>query len=238
MATFKIHLAKVGTLTIPERDIKTNIQDWFTRVIKDNKRLRRKYTAIEVVWWKDMNKDIKVGDRDILIYLLKNRSHSIIKKKWGAQQADLAGLTYVDSRSKETISEVYCGCRSGRFIAETIFHEALHNKTGWSDEKQHKRGGLADYKTSITDPKILHMDRYLRTVPKGTRMTTKVYERLLCKKVLEERYASMKGILTKKNISDMAGALDKKRKQWAAGFTFLRNRNKKIDLSGNPLDGL
>ncbi len=238
MPLYRIHLAKVGTFTISESDIKKDLQTWFRSVIKHNPKLRRKYSGVEIVWWKDMKKDIKVGDREVLIYLVKSERKSIIKQKWGSRTSDLNGLTYTSPRGLTT-SEAYCGCRSGRFIAETIFHEALHNKTGWSDKKQHRRGGLGGSATSITKPVIKNQQKYELWVPKG-QPTEKMYNKLLCKNILIEKHKSIKGILTKRNISDMAKHLDIRRKQWADGFKFLRDRNKKIkiDLSGDPLKGL
>lgn len=233
MAVYTIHFAKIGTFTLDQSSLEAELRGWFREVIRLY-RPRGFYSSVAFNWHTG-DDEIVVSNTEIIVYMMHTKRLSLWRK-FGLESApseDLAGATLVKSRL--SCCEVYCGCRSSRSIAETVFHEALHNKTGWGNRRLHRRGGIAgEDNTSITGARVVegHEDFYNRNYG-VTQPTGATYRRLLCRGILTE--ITGPSIISRRNYRDMARYLTTRRPQWGLGL--VPTPTISID-SNDPLEGL
>ena len=233
MAVYTIHFAKVGEFELSQAGVESELQVWFEEVIRLY-RPRGVYNSVAFSWHTG-EAEIVVPDREIIVYMMYSRRRSLWRR-FGLESAppeDGAGITMVNNGL--SCCEVYCGCRSSRFISETVFHEALHNKTGWDDNRLHSRGGIAsEDSTSITGAEVADgQEDYYSSNYGRARPTGATFRRLLCRGVLTETVGP--SILTRRNYRDMATHLGDRRPQWGLGLV----PPPTISLDGDdPLEGL
>jgi len=75
----------------------------------------------------------QVTDRDLVCYLLRSPSRSIVQRRGGGGDVGAGGSTAWSTRDHAMISEVYWEAIEGdrnkaRLLANLIFHEWMHNK--------------------------------------------------------------------------------------------------------------
>lgn len=231
MAAYTIHLAKVDTVRVNQTGVERDLRAWFRRVLRAARNRRPQYDSVAFNWITDQQ-EIIVPNREILVYLLSSRRQTLLSKFGSTHQpdADHNGITVTENNL--TLSEVYCDCHSARFIAETIFHEAMHNKTGWSDRRLHRRGGIAGADTtSINGVEIAEgQEQYYRSRFGSSQPTQPELRRLMCRGKVYETHDEEVELVSNRNDGDMARYLHTRKPQWGLGLVPAQA----IDLNFDP----
>ncbi|MGI9289411.1 MAG: hypothetical protein ACR2P1_28840 [Pseudomonadales bacterium] len=219
MSAYTIHLAKAGSVRVNQTGVERDLQAWFGRVLRAARRRRPRFDSVAFNWI-DGEQEINVPDREILVYLLSSRRRTLLPRFGSTHEpdADHNGITLTENNL--TLSEVYCDCHSARFIAETIFHEAMHNKTGWSDRRLHRRGGIAGGDTtSINGVEIAEgQEQYYRSRFGSSQPTQPELRRLMCRGKVYETHDDDVELVSNRNVRDMARYLHTRRPQWGLGL--------------------
>ena len=140
MADITIYLVK-RCMLLPsiESAMREQLQAHFDAVLQRNDEWREDYTVT-----------VRIGsscptlpnERDVVVYLVQNAGASVLSQ-FGVVAHGHGGLTVMNiTPGRQTASEVYVGTSNATLLAKVAFHEALHNKTGWSNNRlHHYRGG-------------------------------------------------------------------------------------------------
>lgn len=83
---------------------------------------------------------------DLIVYLVQNTADSVFTRFGAdAHPSGHGGRTCLDIPERLRASEVYVRSEFGSLLAKVIFHEILHNKTGWSNSRLHghHHGGVS-----------------------------------------------------------------------------------------------
>lgn len=86
-----------------------------------------------------------VTDKDVAVYLVESAEHSAFARFGVAHRSGHGGLTASGIDGGKSACEVYVEQQPGTLLARLIFHEVLHNKTGWGNRQlhSHHHGGVS-----------------------------------------------------------------------------------------------
>lgn len=151
MATYEIYLIKVWDRDmghqpqIDEADVSAQVEALFNRVIQEGP--VAEYEQSHVNWQTTCT---PVQDHELVVYILQDSMDSVVAARFSNTFPDIGGTTAWGGRVVGTGSEVYInGCnRNPLTVANMVFHEAMHNKGHWSNERLHGGfggGGLASH---------------------------------------------------------------------------------------------
>ena len=150
LATFEIHLVKLGGPSLNESEVTTRLKQLFDRVIKEGR--VGAYQEAHVQW--PQSCPASIPPDQLLVYVVQGPSDSVVSNHFRSHGSP-EGAGFTGWNDSVTASEVYVsGCDgNGAGVANMIFHEAMHNKGHWPDAQLHGTfggGGLASASVSRT----------------------------------------------------------------------------------------
>ena len=165
MTTINIYLVK-RCMMMPriERQLTENLNSYFHDVLERDPQ-----------WREDYSVEIQIGsrcptvpsDRDVVVYLVQDASASVFSR-FGVAAHGHGGLTVHNiPPGRQAASEVYVGTSVATLLSKVTFHEILHNKTGWGNNRlhHHHRTGIASavirVDTPVTDGDLDLMGNHL-----------------------------------------------------------------------------
>ncbi len=168
---FQVCLANPYKLWYRWDELKEKVGVYFNQAIAKRKELGLK-PDLELVVFNTYSQSTAEGidlRHDLIVYVVPYRDCGFVGVDVGSggRSQDAGGLTWPDKDN--SAAEVYVGderissgegttiradwfdpnrftvtqYREPDLLAKVILHEAMHNKTGWGDDKLHKHGGLA-----------------------------------------------------------------------------------------------
>ncbi len=134
MANFEIHLVKLGNAKPDESAVTTRLKQLFDKVITQGR--VQAYREAHIQWAQGCPASLPPDQ--LLIYVVEDTSDSVVHTFFQRHSfAEPGGFT--DWNGTFTSSEVYLSGFNGdgHWVANMIFHEAMHNKGHWSDQLLH-----------------------------------------------------------------------------------------------------
>ncbi len=139
MSVFNIYLGNPTGMRYDWDALCVAVRDVFAPALQEHRRFSGVYVQSTM-------QRPSLAPAELLVYVVPTSRSSVVRRL-GNEPTSAGGLTTMVQHHPRygtcTGSEVYAQGKTLNVLAKVIFHEALHNKTGWSNERLHSQGGLA-----------------------------------------------------------------------------------------------